>query len=114
MSPFTKRCRGWSRTSRRFSIRPAYVSLSSVVTCQSGCVSIAYRTKFDPMKPAPPVTSTLTIFSHPIVGKRAVRLDTVLVRILVAIRFGRDIHDKRRVSADALPAVIHEVGHADQ
>ena len=35
----------------------AYVIESMTVSCQSGRTSRARRTKFDPMKPAPPVTS---------------------------------------------------------
>jgi hypothetical protein len=41
MSPCTKVWRRLSMTSWRFSRRPAYVSLSSVVTCQSGCAASA-------------------------------------------------------------------------
>src|SRR5262245_23590887 len=59
-SPLTNTCRSLRNTSRRFSNRPAYVSLSRFVIRQSGCVEIAQRTKLDPMNPAPPVTRTST------------------------------------------------------
>src|SRR5258708_6427448 len=110
-SPLTKRWRGWSFTLSRFSSRPAYVSLSSVVTRQSSCAARAYRTKLDPMKPAPPVTRTLTICSGPIVRQRAVGVQAVLVRIGVPVGLRRHVDDQRHVRADAFPPVVHEVGH---
>src|SRR5579875_301829 len=54
--PCTKRTA--PATSRRFSRRPAQVSLSSTVTL-SPCSRTRPRTKAEPMKPAPPQTSSL-------------------------------------------------------
>src|SRR5690606_25470095 len=58
-SPCTKTCRPGSGRSRRFSRLPAYVSRSRFTTRTSSHRPSRNRTKFEPMKPAPPVTSTL-------------------------------------------------------
>src|SRR6187402_1996825 len=101
-------------TSCRFSRRPAYVSLSRVVTRQSGCCASANRTKLLPMNPAPPVTRTSTILACPVVGERIVRRETVLIRPGVSIGFVRYVDDKGCVGADALPAVVDEVRHLNE
>ena len=58
MSPWTKTIR--SSRSARLSRFPAYVSRSYATTWSSGCCSTQWRTKFEPMKPAAPVTRILT------------------------------------------------------
>src|SRR5688572_7454264 len=58
MSPCSNAMRP-SRSSR-FARLPAYVSRSSTITSSSGWRSTQYRVKFEPMNPAPPVTSTRT------------------------------------------------------
>ena len=72
MSPSTKRRRGLSRTSSRLARLPAYVSLSRTTTSapsRPGYASArARRTKCEPMKPAPPVTSTCMTDNSP--GRR--------------------------------------------
>src|SRR6185369_3377694 len=108
MSPCTNVWRGLSITSCRFSRRPAYVSLSSVVTRQSGWARRAKRTKLLPMNPAPPVTRTSTIFARPVVRQGVVRVETILVGLGVRVRLGRHIDHERHVGRDALPSVIHE------
>ena len=57
MSPWTKERRGCEITSARFSRFPAYVSASSETTSY-GVARSMWRTKFEEMNPAPPVTST--------------------------------------------------------
>src|SRR5687768_1186229 len=95
-------------TSCRFSRRPAYVSLSRVVTCQSGWCASAYRTKLLPMKPAPPVMRTSTILAGPVVRQRVVRCEAIFVRIGVVIGLGRHVDHECRFRTDALPAVVHQ------
>src|SRR5439155_3691770 len=55
MSPCTNESRGCEITSARFSRLPAYVSASSETTSY-GVARSRWRTKFEEMKPAPPVT----------------------------------------------------------
>src|SRR5260370_6222831 len=50
-----------SSTSSRFGRFPAYVSRSSTTTWSPGWCSTQNRVKFDPMKPAPPVTRMFTV-----------------------------------------------------
>src|SRR3954471_5322059 len=101
-------------TPPRFSRRPAYVSLSRVVTCQSEWAAIACRTKFDPINPAPPVTTTLTILGRPVVRQRAVWFEPILVGLVVLARFDRHVHHERWFRADALPAVVEKIGELYQ
>src|SRR6185295_4199463 len=114
MSPCTNSWRAWFITSCRFSRRPAYVSLSSVVTRQSGWLARANLTKLLPMNPAPPVTRTSTILARPVVRQRVVRLEPELVRLGVVVRLGGHVDHERHLGADALPAVVDQVGHLDQ
>src|SRR4029453_8164089 len=114
MSPLTNSCLGWSINPSRFSSRPAYVSLSSVVTRQSECADTAWRTKLEPMKPAPPVTRTSTIFARPVVRQRTVRRDSALVRLGAVVRLVRHVDDQRWLDADAFPAVVDTAGHLDE
>ena len=62
--PWRRRCcparngnAGRPRRSRRFAGFPAYVIASRLTSCRPGCRRRAARTKFDPIKPSPPVTS---------------------------------------------------------
>ena len=71
-------------------------------------------TKLLPMNPAPPVTRTLTIFAGPVVGERAVRFQTIFVRVVVLIELGGHVDDGGGFGADALPAVVYEVRDDDQ
>ena len=57
--------------------------------------------------PAPPVTSTSTIFSRPVVGG-LVRLEAEFIRLGVGARFGRQVQHDCYLGADALPAVIDQ------
>src|SRR5438034_5240054 len=58
MSPCTNVM--WSSTSSRFGRFPAYVRRSSTTVWSPGWCSTQNRVKFDPMKPAPPVTRMFT------------------------------------------------------
>src|SRR5690606_15413509 len=111
MSPRTNVWRGWPSTSFRFSSRPAYVSLSSVVMRQSSCAWMAQRTKLLPMNPAPPVTRTSTIFAGPVVVERAVRLEAMFVGLGPVVRLVGHVDNERGRQADALPAVVDAVRH---
>ena len=64
--PRSRRARTGCRTRPRwrFSLRPAYVSLSSTVT-SSPCTRTRSRTNVDPMNPAPPQTSSFIAGSPP-------------------------------------------------
>ena len=62
MSPCTNESRSCAITSARFSRFPAYVSASSETTSY-GVAASRWRTKFDEMNPAPPVTSTRLLMS---------------------------------------------------
>ena len=55
MSARTRRYRASPSSAARFSVLPAYVSLSRFTTGSPPCASQS-RMKFEPMKPAPPVT----------------------------------------------------------
>ena len=61
MSACTKTTRSPSSTSARFGRFPAYVSRSTATTRSSGWVGRQWRTKFEPMKPAAPVTRIVDI-----------------------------------------------------
>src|SRR3974390_565389 len=62
MSPWARVYRGFSARSERLSGLPAWVSLSKLMTSTSWRLVKSSRMKFDPMKPAPPVTNTRTKF----------------------------------------------------
>src|SRR5258705_13861433 len=117
MSPFTNRYPGSSATDSRLARFPAYVSLSSTVTRESGKRSRIIRTKFEPMKPAPPVTrkrallrfGASAIFPVPVIQDIVLmRIDSVFIRLIVLIHFRKHDHEH----APLIPAALHAVNHA--
>src|SRR5260221_305859 len=99
----------------RFIRLPAYVSASSTCTWAVGQRESARRAKFEPMKPAPPVTSRraparvaapLAILAAPVVRNVVVvRRDAELVRLVVVIRVGRRVDEHAAHGLHALHAV---------
>src|SRR5207302_7134718 len=80
-----------SATSSRFGRFPAYVRRSSTTAWSPGWCSTQNRVKFDPMKPAPPVTRMFTVALCSQAHVRApLRLDLLAERVrLVALRQDR-------------------------
>src|SRR5262245_45892160 len=116
MSPCANVSRATGMPSR-FSRRPAYVSASSTTAWAPGCVASSRCTKWEPMNPAPPVTSTRAraredrsaILATPVVrDRRVVRRYPMLVGVLVVVMVRRHVHQVGRLHADAFHAVQHE------
>src|SRR2546427_2876540 len=98
---------------------PAYVSLSTTTTSSLPAAN-RRRTKQLPMKPMPPVTTRRAMMSSlhldvPIV-RDVLRIvgDAELIRLLVVVQLGGEVHEVHRFGSDRLEPVDHVRRDLDQ
>src|SRR3989441_1361558 len=98
---------------------PAYVSLSTTTTSSLPAAN-RRRTKQLPMKPMPPVTTRRAMMSSlhldvPIV-RDVLRIvgDAELIRLLVVVQLGGEVHEVHRFGSDRLEPVDHVRRNLDQ